>query len=84
MRQSPPELTCREMVELMTEYLEGSMPSQDRARFEEHISTCDGCTNYLHQIRETVRITGGLTEEQIDPAHRDRLLDAFRGWSRGR
>src|SRR5262249_58205155 len=78
------ELTCREMVELMTAYLDGALSPDDHVRFETHLSGCDGCTNYLLQMRETVRLTGRLTEEQLDPARRDELLAAFRGWSSGR
>ena len=75
------ELTCREMVELMTAYLEDAMSPDDRARFESHLSGCDGCTNYLEQMRETIRLTGRLAEDQLDPLQRDILLDAFRGWA---
>lgn len=78
------ELTCSEMVELMTAYLEDALSSEERARFESHLSGCDGCTNYLDQLRETVRITGRLTEEQIEPGARAALLTAFRGWTSGR
>jgi len=78
------EITCREMVELMTDYLEGAMPPDDRARFEEHLSICDGCTNYLGQLRETIKVTGMLTEEQIPEDHRQQLLTAFRDWRGGR
>ena len=76
------EITCREMVELMTDYLEGSMPPDDRTKFEEHLSICDGCTNYLRQLQETIRVTGMLTEEQIPEDHKNQLLMAFRGWKR--
>lgn len=75
-----PELTCREVVELVTGYLDGSMAPDDRDRFEEHLSICDGCTNHLHQMRETVRLTGMLREEQLSDEQRDALLMAFRGW----
>jgi predicted anti-sigma-YlaC factor YlaD len=75
-----PELTCREVVELVTGYLEGTMPPDERVRFEEHVSACDGCTNYVHQMRETIRLTGMLTEEQVTDEQRDALLMAFRGW----
>ena len=74
------ELTCREMVELMTAYLEGALSPDERARFETHLSGCDGCTNYLEQMRETIRLTGRITEDQLDPVQRDALLAAFRGW----
>jgi anti-sigma factor RsiW len=75
------ELTCREMVELMTAYLEDALSADDRARFESHLSVCDGCTNYLEQMRETIRLTGRITEDQLDPVQRDALLAAFRGWA---
>jgi len=78
------ELTCKDVVELVTGYLDGSMEPADRERFEEHLSVCDGCTNYLHQMRETIRLTGMLTEEQVSEEQRDALLATFRGWrSRG-
>ena len=73
-------MTCIELVELVTDYLEGSMPADERARFDEHISGCEGCTSYLEQLRITIRLTGMLTEEQIAPDARAALLDAFRDW----
>lgn len=73
-------MTCMELVELVTDYLEGSMPADERARFDEHISGCEGCTRYLEQFRITIRLTGMLTEEQIAPDARAALLDAFRDW----
>jgi anti-sigma factor RsiW len=77
------EITCREMVELMTDYLDNAMSPETRARFERHLATCDGCTNYLGQLRETIRATGMLTEEQIPAGQKDELLRAFRDWHRG-
>jgi predicted anti-sigma-YlaC factor YlaD len=77
-----PELTCKDVVELVTEYLEGAMPPDDRDRFEEHLSICEGCTNYLAQMRTTLLATGMLTEEQIPPDQRKRLTAAFRDWKR--
>jgi anti-sigma factor RsiW len=74
------ELTCQELVELVTEYLDDALGREDRGRFEQHLSMCDGCSAYLHQMRETIRVTGSLREEQLDPAQRDRLLQAFRTW----
>ena len=73
-------MTCIELVELVTDYLEGSMPADERARFDEHISGCEGCTTYMEQLRITIRLTGMLTEEQIAPDARAALLDAFRDW----
>jgi anti-sigma factor RsiW len=74
------ELTCKELVELVTDYLEGSLTDGDRARFEAHIAGCENCTRYLAQMRETIRLTGMLTEEQLPAEQRDTLLDAFRDW----
>ncbi len=76
------ELTCRELVEVITDYLEGSLPPAERVRFEEHIVMCAPCTVYLEQMRATIRLTGMLREEEIDERARDRLLEAFRGWKR--
>lgn len=73
-------ITCKEMVELMSDYLEDALSAEDRARFEEHLGICEGCTNYLVQIKETIRLTGMLTEEQIPPEQKAKLLDAFRSW----
>ena len=75
-------LTCQEMVELVTDYLEDTLPRRIRRRVEEHLALCDGCTTYLEQMRETIRLTGILTEEQIPEDQKQRLLDAFRGWTR--
>ena len=75
-------LTCRELVELVTDYLEGTLSRRDRARFDRHIAGCDGCTAYLAQFRETIRLTGELREEQLDPVARDALLREFRDWKR--
>lgn len=73
-------MTCREVVELMTDYLDGALSAADRARFEEHISGCDGCTAYLAQLRTTMSVVGRLMAEPIpEPVARD-LLHAFRNW----
>jgi anti-sigma factor RsiW len=73
-------LTCRELVELVTDYLEGALDPAERARFEEHLASCDGCTNFLRQMRITIQLTGSLTEEQIAEPQRSSLLLAFRTW----
>ena len=75
-------LTCREVIDLLTDYVEDALPEQERRRVEAHLATCDGCTTYLEQMRETIRLTGMLTEEQSPDAARERLLDAFRDWTR--
>ena len=75
-------LTCKEIVELVTDYLEGKLPRAERRAFEAHLSKCDGCTQYLEQMRATIRLTGTLTEESLEPDLREKLLDAFRGLHR--
>ncbi len=57
-------IACRELVELVTDYLEGALSPEQHARFENHIAGCDGCTTYLEQMRETIRLTGTLREHQ--------------------
>ncbi|MEA2654645.1 MAG: hypothetical protein QOI23_10 [Chloroflexota bacterium] len=73
-------MTCREVVELMTDYLEGTLSPGDRARFEGHIAGCDGCRAYLDQMRTTRSALGALGEESVPQPLRDELLKAFRGW----
>ena len=75
-------LTCKEIVEIVTDYLEGALPRERRKAFEAHLAECDGCTQYVEQMRETIRLTGGLAEESLEPDFRERLLDAFRGLRR--
>jgi anti-sigma factor RsiW len=73
-------LTCKELVELVTMYLEGSLPPEAAARFEAHLQACRGCSTYIDQMRQTIHLTGTLTEESIrDEAEKD-LLHAFREW----
>ena len=74
------ELSCRELVELVTDYVEGTLDRRSRVRFDRHIAGCPHCTEYLAQMRETIRLTGTLTEEQIDPRARDEMLAVFRTW----
>jgi anti-sigma factor RsiW len=75
------ELACREVVELVTAYLEGALDERDRERFERHLGGCDGCTAYLDQMQLTLRLAGRLEPDAIDPAFRERLVEAFRGWA---
>jgi len=74
------ELTCKELVEVVTDYLEGGLPPTKRIEFEKHMVMCDGCAIYLDQMRDTIRLTGALAEGQVPPDARERLLQAFRGW----
>jgi anti-sigma factor RsiW len=77
------DLTCQELVELVTEYLEGGLSPDERDRFEQHVVLCDGCAFYLEQMRRTVGLTGSLMEESISPEAQERLLGVFRDWKRG-
>ena len=74
------QLSCQELVELVTDYLEGALPPAERRRFEDHIGTCDGCRVYVDQLRQTVELSGRLTPEALSPEAERALLDAFRGW----
>jgi len=74
-------IPCQEMVELVTDYLEGALSWRERRRFERHIAGCDGCRTYLEQMRQTLRVLGRLDEETISPEARDALLHAFRDWN---
>ena len=76
------ELSCQELVELVTDYLEGAMTDELRLRFERHVETCSGCRTYLEQMRRTIRATGALTVDQVSPEAERALLDAFRGFRR--
>jgi anti-sigma factor RsiW len=78
----PGELTCRELVELVTDFLEGQLPLADRTRFELHICYCGGCRAYLQQMRALVAAAGKLTEESVPPKAKAELLQAFRHWKR--
>jgi anti-sigma factor RsiW len=74
------ELTCKELVEMVTDYLEDRLPPADRRRFEQHLVGCEGCVNYLDQMRETIHLAGALSEDSIPAPIRQRLLRAFRDW----
>lgn len=76
------QMTCKELVELMTEYLEGTLPEDLRLRVEQHLSGCSGCTNYLEQMRQTIRLTGQLKEENLSEQQKDDLLSLFRDWKK--
>jgi anti-sigma factor RsiW len=77
-----PELPCRELVELITDYLEGQLSPQDRVRFEAHLVQCEACRTYMDQFRQTIRVLGRLPEESLSPEARGALIAAFRGWVR--
>ncbi len=75
-------MTCREFVELVTDYLDGALSPADLERFEHHLALCPGCDTYLEQIRRTVSEVGRVEEEDLSADARTRLLGAFRDWHR--
>ena len=77
-------MTCQEVVEVLSDYLEGAMPAAERLRLEDHLDRYPGCANYLEQLRTTIRLTGALREETLPAPLPDQLLDAFRAWRAGR
>lgn len=77
-------ITCRELVELVTEYLEQTLPPDGRTRFELHLAICPGCAAYVRQLGATLGAAGKLSGRSLPDEARDRLLSAFRDWKRGR
>jgi predicted anti-sigma-YlaC factor YlaD len=77
------QLTCREVVELVSDYLEGTLTGRDRRKVEKHLAGCDGCTAFLHQMKETIRLTGRITEDRVPEPVRQELVAAFRDWRAG-
>ncbi len=74
------DLACQEFVELVTAYLDDAMDLAARQRFEQHLSTCPGCSDYLDQIRAAQRVLGRVDLETISSQARNQLLTAFRTW----
>jgi predicted anti-sigma-YlaC factor YlaD len=77
------DLTCKELVELVTDYLEGALTRRDRKRFDKHIDGCSNCRTYLAQFNETIRLTGTLREQDVPTQAAEELLALFSGWKRG-
>ena len=75
--------SCREVVELASEYLEGAMTTEQMTRFELHLNLCDGCSGFVEQVRATVAMARVLPEEEIPDDLKGKLLTAFRGWTHG-
>jgi anti-sigma factor RsiW len=78
----PMDLSCREFVELATDYVEDRLPLPERSRFEMHLCYCAPCKIYLRQIRETIETAGRLTEDDLPSGPREALLAAFRDWKK--
>lgn len=80
---APQPLSCPEMVELLTAYLDGALGEPERVSFDAHLGLCPGCVTYLDQFRETIRSTGTLGESDVPPTVMAELLDTFRDWRAG-
>jgi anti-sigma factor RsiW len=76
-------ITCQELTEVLTDYLEGVMPLEDRARFEAHLAICDGCVTYVDQMRQVIATVHELRTDEVEATAPDDLLEAFRAWRRG-
>lgn len=79
LRREPP-LVCQQMVELITDYLEGTLPRARHRRFEAHIAGCEHCTEYLEQMRRTIRLTGRLRAEDLTPQMSEEFAAIYRRW----
>lgn len=73
-------MTCRQVVQLLNDYLEGTLPAADRQRVEEHLAGCEACTAFIGQLRASRRVVTRLAEEEIPEAIKRDLLAAFRNW----
>jgi anti-sigma factor RsiW len=74
------EIVCQQAVELVTDYLEGALSRADRRRFEAHLAGCPHCTEYLAQMRATIRLTGGITADDLTEPMQDEFIDLYRRW----
>ena len=82
MSQTVEPISCQEVVELVTDYLDGAMSPADVARFDHHLSLCEGCVFYVDQIRLTIAAVGRIGEADVPPEVRDDLVAAFRDFKR--
>ena len=83
-QSSPDEVVCRELVELVTPYLEGVLPLNEQQAIERHLAACDGCRTYVEQMRQTIRAIGHIPHAPITSTTRDEVLAIFRAWKAAR
>ena len=74
------DMTCQALVELVTEYLEGTLPPLEHQRFELHLDSCDGCAAYVDQMRLTIQLLGRFAVDDIPAEEQARLIELFRNW----
>lgn len=77
MRLKPAHLVCRQAVELISDYLEGSLSRSDRRRLERHLRGCDACSAYLEQVKATIELSGHVAPDDLDPEVLEGLVDLF-------
>lgn len=75
---TPRTISCQDVVELITDYLEGTLPADEVAAVEHHLALCPGCEHYLTQMRATIAALGHVPVETLSPQAQDELLEAFR------
>lgn len=80
--QQQEALTCQEVVELVTDYLEHALLPRTRALFETHLAECDGCTTYTEQIQQTITMLRQLAQEPVFPESKQKLLELFQTWKK--
>ncbi len=76
------ELTCQQLVELITDYVEGVLPPAERLQFEQHLAICSGCRTYLDQMQQVIWALGRAAGAELSPDERTLMLDLFRDWKR--
>ena len=74
------DLVCQEVVELITDYLEGTLSRSEHRRLEAHLAACEHCSEYLEQMRTTIRLTGRLQAADLTPEMRDEFTAIYRRW----
>jgi anti-sigma factor RsiW len=74
------DLVCRQAVELVTSYLDGSLSRSGRRRFETHLAGCPHCTEYLAQVRATIALTGRITPQDLTPPMRAEFIALYQQW----
>jgi anti-sigma factor RsiW len=75
-----PGVVCQQAVELVTDYLEDALPRSERRRFERHLASCPHCTEYLAQMRATIKLAGRITPDDLTPQMQDEFIALYRQW----
>ena len=78
----PEDISCREIVQIVNDYVEGALPPAEREAVELHLNLCDGCTDYLEQLRVAIALTGELRADALSPQLEEELCTAFRSFRR--